>query len=206
MSKSANPIRIKLIENVLINEAGLRCLLDSQPDFQVLKHPHDHDPEVLLMIMNHGKTNGLERVLWITRRHPDANILILCMIEDPYIAKRLIALGVKGVICGHTPPEILFSAIREIAKGKTYIDTAIASAVVVLNNDGDNSPFDTLTLRELEITCLMLNGLTQKEVGEHLFISAHTVANHHTRILKKLCVSNHIELTKLAIRHGLTSV
>lgn len=208
-------IRIRLIEEVPINEAGFRCLLEKEHDFKLLKPVTCESgcrlscanpaPDILLMVMNFGLKCGLECISQIKQRNANIKILVLCMIEDVYIARHLLDLGVKGVICGHTPAMILFRAIRAIAAGGTYVDTNIAQAIVLQESNSSLSPFSTLTLREFEITRMMLDGLNQRQIGENLFISAHTVANHHTNILKKLEVSNHIELTKLAIRHGLTT-
>ena len=207
------PIRIQLIENIAINKAGLYCLLDNQPDFKVLQHLHcqsdcrqictSHKPDVLLMVMGIGTQCGIGCIQQILKRHPDTKIISLCIVEDTHIATNMIELGVKGLLCSHTPPEIMFRAIREVAAGKSYIDTDIARSIASLNNKSESTPFAILSLREYEIVRLMLNGMNQAEIGEHLFISPHTVANHHSHILKKLKVDNHIELTKMAIRHNL---
>jgi len=209
-------IRIRLIEEVPISEAGFRCLLEKEYDFKLLKPVTcesgcciactNSAPDILLMVMNSGLKCGLECISQIKHRNADIKILVLCMIEDVHIARRLLDLRVNGVICGHTPPMILFRAIRVIAAGGTYIDTNIAQSIALQESNSSFSPFSTLTLREFEIIRMMLDGLNQRQIGENLFISAHTVANHHANIMKKMGVSNHIELTKLAIRHGLITV
>jgi len=215
MEKAPYPIRVQLVENSLINEAGLQCLLESEADITVLQHVQcqsvcnhlcvNHNPDVLLMAMNPTGQCGIECVHNIVQRYPRIRILTLCMREDPYLARRLIDIGVKGVVCNHTPPQILLRAIREIAAGNTYIDTHIAQTLATLGNEGESTPFASLTTREFEIMRLLLNGMNQKEIGEHLFISPHTVANHHTNMMRKLHISNPIELTRLAIRHNIIS-
>jgi len=215
MNTSAFPIRIQLIENILISEAGMRCLLSRVQDFSMLEHVLcgvgcgqpcvAHEPDVLLMVLGAGKGCDLDCVKQIVRRHPDIRMLVLCLGEDVHLTKHLIGLGVKGVICGHTPLEIIFRAIREVAAGRSYIDTDVARAVACLGSNGGSDPFACLTIREYEIVRLMLDGLSQEEVGNRLFISAHTVANHHSNIMKKLNIGNHILLTKLAIRHNVTT-
>jgi len=212
---TTTPIRIRLIEEVCIQEAGLRALLEQQPDFHVdnavsckqsCDHPCDRDDfDIMLMTINFGSCCDLECIRRIMLRDATTRIIALCMIEDIYLAKRMLNLGVKGVLCPHSPPTILFRAIRAIANGGTYIDTDIARQLAALSDD-ETSPFDQLSNRELEIVRLLLNGLNQTDIGAHLYISPHTVANHHTNILKKLHVRNHIELTKLAIRHNITSI
>jgi len=215
MGIAASIIRIQLIEDMSISEAGMRCLLENESDFKLLKPVQCEPacrqpcvnpmPDVLLLVMNFGSQCGLECVQLITQRNSDIKILVLCMIEDPHIARRLLELGAKGVICSRTPPNILFRAIREIAAGRTYVDADIARSIAMQASNSATTPFASLTHREFEIARLIVDGVSQQQIGEQLFISAHTVANHHTNILKKLQVSNHIELTKLAIRHGLTT-
>jgi len=213
MNTSVNPIRIQLIEDVLISEAGLRYLLERETDFVILEHARcdtlcrqaciSHNPDIILMVIKSGSLCGLECISKITRNHPDCHILVLCMVDDPYIARRLLDQGVRGVLCGHTPPDILIRAVRKVAAGDVYIDTEIARKVAMLNINDEPSPFTCLTLREHEIARLMLNGFNQKEIAEKLFINERTVANHHSHILHKLNVNNNIELTKLAIKYNI---
>jgi len=212
---TTTPIRIRLIEEVCIQEAGLRALLEQQPDFHVdnavpckqgCDHPCDRDVfDVMLMTINFGSCCHLECIRRIMLRNGTTRIIALCMIEDIYLARRMLNLGVKGVLCPHSPPAILFRAIRAVAHGDTFLDTDIARQLAALSDD-EATPFDQLSNRELEIVRLLLNGLNQTDIGTQLFISPHTVANHHTHILKKLHVCNHIELTKLAIRCNITSI
>jgi len=215
MKNASFQIRIQTIEEEIISEASLHSLLAGQVDFTVLERiqcgsvchhgcTQSHS-DVLLMVVNYGGKRGLECVRQITTRQPDTRIIVLYMIDDPHFAKHFIDLGIKAIVCSHTPPKILFRAIRKVARGETYIDSDIARAISVLVVDNETNPFSSLTHREYDIVRLMLNGFNQKEIGQQLFISPHTVANHHAHILTKLHVSNHIELTKLAIRHGLTT-
>ena len=100
-------------------------------------------------------------------------------------------MGVKGIICGHTPPGIMFRAIRNVTRGELYIDTQVARELATLDVSGKTSPFSKLSSREYEVMRLLVDGQPIKKIAERLYLSPNTVANHHTNILKKLKVSNH---------------
>ena len=211
MAGKIKNIRIRLIEDVPVSEAGFRCLLDKEKDFTVMQSVHCEANcrqacNNLLMVLHEGTEYGIECIRKFIVRYPKTAVLVLCMIEDTHLAQRLINMGAQGILCGHANVDMLSTAVREVARGETYIDTNIASAVAGLVESRTGSPFAGLSNREMEITRMMLNGTGQKDIAAHLFISPHTVANHHANIMKKLGMDNHVGLTRLAIRHKIIKV
>ena len=98
---------------------------------------------------------------------------------------------------------VLVEAVRQIANGNIYIDPDIAQRLAFQKTKGSDSPFQALSTRELEIVCLLAEGLSVNAIANRLALSYKTVANYATQIKSKLEVDTSAELTRLAIRHGL---
>jgi len=206
-------IRVHLVHGQALTAAGLIRLLEDEPDINPVligscAEQCNHacmqpEPDVLLLELSANHNCGLDCIRQIIARHPGAKILILSELSNGLRPAYTLAAGARGFITHQTPPEQLAFAIREVVKGGIYIEPRVAGKMKRSGN-GDNADIVTiLSAREYQIFLLIVEGHNTGDIAKSLHVSDKTVANHHTQIMHKLDVSNPVELTRLAIRHGI---
>jgi len=207
-------INVALVENRLLVAMGLRQLLEAEGDIRVLDIKTDcHTPcaqdcmqpmpDVLVMEPTLDDACGLDCIHRIIARQPEARILALSHDDNAVTAQHALCLGALGFIGKDATADELLEAVRTVAIGKEYIGRDTGRSLLTHRFLGEATLFQALTRREHEIMLLILEGRAAAEISQSLCISTKTLANHHTRILRKLDVSNLVELTRLAIRHGI---
>ncbi len=205
-------IRIMLVDDHAIVRAGFRRLLEQQPDFRVIAEAADadrayalyieHVPDVVVMDLSMPGVSGLDTIRRIVGRQPDARILVFSMHEDAAVAERAIQLGARGYVTKSNAPEILASAVAEVAAGRLALSPDIAKSIAILKLTGDENPLSSLTAREFEIFRLLVGGRPAAEIAKLLNLSGKTVANYHTLIKQKLRLNSDVELVLLAQRQN----
>ena len=135
-------------------------------------------------------------------RDNKARILVFSMHDDLIFVDQAINAGARGYITKSSAPNVLIDAIKEIAKGKTYLEVEAARHLACRKLRGEDSPFSMLSTREFEIFCYLAEGLSTNEIAERLSLSYKTIANYSTQIKNKLNANSIADLTRLAIRHG----
>jgi len=206
-------IRLYLLVHRPLIAAAIKRLLETEKGFNIevyaksdCSRPCSQEcmqpqPDVLVMDPNMHDVCGLDCIRRIRANHPEAKILVLSSQDDEISIGQARKAGAAGFISKYAPPSLLFQAIHHVTAGGTFFDGRHGIRKAAAGNV--DSPLDQLTHREFEILTLMLEGLGSQEISNTLFISRSTVANHHTHILKKLGVSNMVELSKLALKQGL---
>jgi two-component system, NarL family, invasion response regulator UvrY len=207
------PIRILLVDDHAVVRAGFRRLLEQQPDMQVVAEGGEgdraytlfveHEPDVVVIDLTMPGVSGLEVIRRIIARQPVARILVFSMHEDASLAERAIQLGARGYVTKSSAPEILTSAVREVADGKLYLSSDIATSIAILKLTGDANPVKLLSPREFEVFRLLVAGRPLADIAKSLNLSGKTIANYQTLIKQKLGVGNDVELVLLALRHKL---
>jgi two-component system, NarL family, invasion response regulator UvrY len=205
-------IRIMLVDDHAIVRAGFRRLLEQQPDFHVVAEAADadrayalyveHEPDVVVMDLSMPGVSGLDTIRRIIGRQPAARILVFSMHEDASVAERAIQLGARGYVTKSNAPEILASAVAEVAAGKLALSPDIAKSIGILKLTGEENPLNSLTAREFEIFRLLAGGRPAAEIAKLLNLSGKTVANYHTLIKQKLRINSDVELVLLAQRQN----
>jgi two-component system, NarL family, invasion response regulator UvrY len=206
-------IRIMLVDDHAVVRAGFRRLLEQQPDMQVIAEAEggdrpyalfvEHQPDVVVMDLTMPGASGLEIIRRIIVREPAARILVFSMHEDASLAERAIQLGARGYVTKSNPPEILTTAVVEVAAGKLYLSSDIATSIAILKLTGDSNPVKLLSPREFEIFRLLVAGRAVVDIAKFLNLSGKTIANYHTLIKQKLGIATDVELVLLAQRHNL---
>lgn len=211
---SSNPkVRILLVDDHAIVRAGFRYILESECDYEIKEVNtaeeacsvyNEFKPDVVVMDLVMPGMGGLEGVRHIYAKDHKANILVLSMQDVPLYIERARHAGAKGYITKRSVPQELNKAIAAIVKGQAYFSSDISpgSRLKVTNKD-DNEKLSGLSEREFEIFCLMAQGQSVVTISNSLHLSPKTVSNHRTRIMQKLQASSLVEITRLAIRHGL---
>lgn len=210
-SAAFNKIRVLLVDDHAVVRAGYQMLLQNTDDIEVVseadsgelacKHYVDSEPDVVVMDLSMPGMGGLEAIRRIVARDSDARILVFSMHESTVFVEQALQAGARGYITKSSAPEVLIEAIRELAAGKSHIDSEIAQQLAFKKSKGEDTPFSDLSTREFEIFCLLAEGLNTSEISKRLSLSYKTVANYSTQIKSKLDVSTVAEIARIAIRY-----
>jgi len=213
-------IRVLLADDHQIIREGLRSLLTDQKDIEVVAEADNGRsaltfvekirPDIVLMDIAMPDINGIEATRQIKAATPDIRILALSMHSDQRFVGDMLRAGASGYLLKDCAGAELVQAIRTVYEGKVYLSPAIAGIVTegFINPAGAMGvdARQVLTVRELEVVQLLAEGLSTKEVAFKLNVSIKTVETHRKNIFDKLNLSSIAELTKYAIREGLTSL
>jgi two-component system invasion response regulator UvrY len=160
-------------------------------------------PDVVLMDANMPGIGGLEATRRLIRYDPDIKIIAVTVHnEEPYPTKFMQA-GAAGYVTKGADIEEIVIAIRQVKTGKRYITPEIAQEMALKAlNPADESPFDTLSEREMQVMLMITQGQKVPDISEQLFLSPKTVNSYRYRLFEKLKIENDVELTHMAIRYG----
>lgn len=208
--------RLVLADDHALFRKGLRKILEGAPDLEVIGEADDGlallhllkkmAPDVIILDISMPNLGGIEAIHEIKRMQPEAKILIVTMHKDKEYLYRTISAGADGYFLKKDADAELFSAITKVRKGGMYVSPALSE-----EPPGDWEQIrerfrkPILTPREREVLILVAAGKSNKEIGELLFISAHTVERHRANIMEKLSLRNTAELVKYAILKGYAS-
>jgi DNA-binding NarL/FixJ family response regulator len=214
------PYRIVIVEDHTILREGLRALLSTEPQFDVVGEAADGRaamrlcedlvPDLVLMDLSMPRMHGFEAIKEIKRQSPEVKIIALTVHKtDEYILATLQA-GADGYVLKDATHSELVMAIGNVLKGKRYLSPGISEKVIEGYLEGKEtlrtrSAWDTLTRREREILKLIAEGYKNKEVADYLYISLKTVEKHRANLMKKLDLHNAAELTAFAVDKGLVA-
>ncbi len=213
-------IRILLADDHKIVRDGLRALLKNQSGMEVIAEAGDGRstvqmvqellPNVVIMDIAMPDMNGIEATRQITATAPNVKIVALSMHSDKRFVAEMLKAGASGYLLKDCAFEELDNAIRAVIANRTYLSPKIADIIIKdytrLFPKTEFSVFSILTLREREVLQLLAEGKTTKEISSSLNISAKTVETYRKQLMDKLDIHSIAELTKYAVREGLTSL
>jgi len=213
-------VKIILADDHRITREGLLNMLNNQPDMEVIgeaengreavKLAQKLSPDVVIMDVTMPDLNGIDATRMITAKVHDTKVIALSMYSDKQFVQGMIRAGASGYLLKDCAFEELVHAIRAVLPGDTYLSPAIAGIVVEgykrkLSTKG--SPASSiLTNREREVLQLVAEGRNTQTIASRLDISVKTVETHRRQVMEKLKIFTIAELTKYAIREGLTSL
>lgn len=213
-------INVILADDHMIVREGLKLLLQNQKNIAVVGEAENGrkavelalklKPDVVIMDIGMPDMNGLAATRGILDLEPDIKVLMLSMHTDKRFVSKALREGVSGYILKECASAELVEAINTVVSGKTYLSPKIAD--VVINDyrkqlmDKEYSAEAVLTKKERETLQLFAEGKTTKEIAHLLSVSIKTVETHRSRIMEKLDMHSIAELTKFAVREGLTSI
>lgn len=206
-------IRVFIVDDHALVRAGMRMILSAETDIEVLGEAESGEealpqirrlkPDVVLCDLHLPGVSGLEVTERVVRGDHGTRVIIVSVLEDGPLPKRLIAAGASGYVGKGGDAVELLRAVRDVARGKRYLASGIAQNLALSGMGGD-SPFDALSPRELEIALLLTQGLRQENIAKRLSLSAKTVNTHKTRLFEKLSINDNIALARLVRQYGLT--
>lgn len=215
---SSTKIRVLLADDHTILRAGLKMMLNAQPDIEVVGEASDGRqavseahrllPDVILMDITMPDCNGIEATKQVKRTLPDIRVLVLTMHENEEYLFQMLRAGASGYMLKEAADTDLISAIRVVSSGRFYLSPSAQSMMVSdylqrVRTGEERDSYSALTEREREILKLVAEGYTNNQIGERLFISPKTVDTHRTHIMDKLNLHSRAELVKYAMRRGL---
>jgi two-component system response regulator NreC len=208
----ADSIRIVLADDHAVVRSGLRMLLDSESDFEVVAEASDaesaqryvrgHHPGVLVLDLNMPGGSSLEAIPIIRKESPDTQIVVLTMQQEPAFAREALRAGALGYVLKEAADEELVEAVRRAAVGKSYLNPRLGARIA---SEPPPGPPDDLSEREVDVLRLIALGHTNVEIGEQLYLSVRTVETHRSHIQQKLMLSTRSELVGYALERGLIS-
>lgn len=210
-------ITIMLVDDHVLFRSCLREVLSRQDGFQVIGEAGNGReavelygkvrPGLVVMDVAMPLMNGIEASRQIVEKHPNARILALSMHRTVAHARGIIQAGASGYALKTRPISELFVAIRTVYEGNTFLTPEIAQVLVMDYRNGqiDQGGFATLTKRQREVLQLVAEGHTTKAIASLLDVSSKTVESHRTQLMEKLHLHSIAELTRYALREGLTS-
>jgi DNA-binding NarL/FixJ family response regulator len=212
-------IKVMIADDHQIMREGLRTMLEKEHDIQVVGEAVDGRmterlarellPDVIIMDVAMPDLNGIEATRQIVAELPGTKIIALSMHDDRRFVLNMFKAGAAGYMLKDCAFKDLAKAIRVVMANKTYLSHEIADIVVkdylASSSPTESSVFQVLSPREREVLQLIAEGKTSGQIADDLHISVKTVESHRQQIMMKLKIKSVAELTKYAIREGLTS-
>lgn len=210
-----NKIRVLLADDHAIVREGLKSLVNSQPDMEVIGEAPDGlaavgmtselDPDVAVVDVSMPGLNGAQVTTKLREACPDRKVLVLTVHEDKGYLRLLLEAGASGYVLKRAAASELVQAIRAVAGGGTYLDPALASSVVddfVRPGAEREVPAVELSEREGEVVRLIALGYSNKEIAAQLKLSVKTVETYKTRSMEKLHIRSRVDIVRYAAKRG----
>jgi two-component system response regulator NreC len=212
-------IRVVIADDHAILRSGLKLLVNSQDDMEVVAEAADGKqavertretaPDVALLDLSMPQNGGMEALQKIIERGAKTRVVVLTMYDDPAYLRSALASGASGYVLKRSVDGDLLSAIRAVHRGGVFVDPSLAKVLVqdvVANNrakNGQSRPPQLLSDRELQVLRLVARGFSSKQIAGQIFVSAKTVETYRARLLEKLNLRTRSDLVRYAVHMGL---
>ena len=215
------PTRILLADDHAILRAGLRLLIDNQPDLQVVGEAgngletvarvRDLHPDLVLLDLNMPELDGLSAIPLLKQESPTLKIMILTMHDDVDYLEEALRAGASGFLLKQAVDVELLTAIRAVVRGETYVHSAMTKKLLqktapqlsATQAGEEPDPWKQLSDREHDVLIRVAKGYTNAQIAQELFLSVKTVETYRARGMEKLNLGTRAQLVKAAIEHGL---
>jgi len=212
---SNTKIRVLLADDHRILRKGVRMLIDSQPDMEVVGEARngreaidatrEAKPDVVIMDISMPELNGIESARQICDEIKNVKIIALSMHRDSVYVREILRAGASGYLVKDSEDDDLVRAIRAVHRGEAFLSPAISDAVLSDYRRHVSNPIDLLTSREREVLTMVADGKTNKEIANTLNLSVYTVESHRGSVMEKLNLHNTGDIVRFALRNGLIS-
>ena len=192
------------IKRILEDVRGIKVIGEADCGEAAVKWCRNNDPDIVLMDMDMPGIGGIEAIKKILRYKPDIKIMVLTVHTEDPLPSKVMQAGASGYMSKHAKPEEVIHAVRQVHSGQRYLAPDIAQQIALCRIDpsANENPFHQLSDRELQIMMMITKGEKVQDISERLNLSPKTVNSYRYRLFEKLGISGDVELTHLAIRHG----
>ena len=212
------PIRVVLADDHVLIRAGLRALLHSLPNIEVIAEASDgheaveviarHQPDVVIMDIGMPGLNGVDSTRRIVKQFPGTRVVILSMHANEEYVGRALEAGAMGYLLKGAEPAELELVFKAVMRGETYLSPSIAKHLVqdyLSHRKEKTQPLPDLTARQREVLQLIAEGCSTKDIANKLKLSVKTVDTHRSELMHRLDIHEVAGLVRYAIRTGLVS-
>jgi len=206
-------IKVILVDDHELVRTGFRMILQREPDIDVcgeagtaeegLRLIRTLAPDVALIDVHMPGMSGIELTERVERSRLATRIVVVTVVDDARFPKRLLDAGALGYLTKGCSACELVSAVRQVVAGRRYLAPAVAQQLALATLDGNGSPFDSLSSRELEVAMMLVSGKPLTTIGAQLNLSPKTVSTYKQRLMDKLQVDHILSLAHLMTVHGL---
>ncbi len=198
------------LKNLLEKQSGLNVVAETKDGLEAVRLVREHLPDLIIMDITMPGLNGIGAARRIKEVCPTAKIIILSMHADRRYVLEALKAGASGYLLKDSAFDELIQAIKAVFKSKIYLSPDITDVLVrdylVNERDGDPTAYSLLSAREREVLQLLAEGKSTRQTADKLSISVKTVETHRQQLMQKLNLHSVAELTKYAVREGLTTL
>lgn len=213
-------IKVLLADDHAVVRDGLRALLEASSEVEVIGDAANGrqavelvgelNPDIVIMDISMPELNGIDAARQILGTSPQVGVIILSMLGTSDHIFTALQAGVKGFLLKESAGREVMEAVRSVHGGETYFSRPITSTLITdylqARRDTQTGTLESLSARENEILCMVVEGKTSAEIGDILHLSPKTVETYRSRMMQKLGISDLPQLFKFAIKHGLLSL
>lgn len=208
-------ITVLVADDHAMVRTGIVRMLEEAPDISVVGQVASGEeairqcrvlqPNVVLMDVRMPGIGGLEATRKLCQTSPKTRIVAVSAYDQEPMPSRLLKAGAAGYVSKEASEDEILAAIRQVAKGRRYLSPMVAQTIALKTYDDEEggSPFDCLSDREMQICLMIANCQKVHDIAEDLHITSKTVNSYRYRMFEKLNIDGDVELTHLAMRHGL---
>jgi two-component system, NarL family, response regulator NreC len=210
-------IRVLIADDHAILRSGLRMLIDAQADMTVVAEAQNGNeaieiaqatsPDVVILDVTMPERGGLHAIHDILKRNSETRILLLTMHEEAAYLRTAVAAGASGYVLKKSVDANLLSAIRAVSKGRTYVDSELASELIQdtlpERARSANKVTEVLSERELQVLKLVAEGFSSREIAAQIFVGVKTVETYRGRFAEKLGLTSRADIVRYALETGL---
>ena len=207
-------IRTLLVDDHAVVRSGLRRVLETEPDIEVVGEAGDareamfearaHKPDVVVVDVGMPGKSGIQAIPDLLSEAPDTRVLVLSMQDDPRYVREAFEAGAAGYVLKEAADTDVVTAVREVASGSQYVHPTLGARLVAAEAaERRRAEADPLSERERDVLRLLALGHTNQEIAKMLYISVRTAETHRAHIMQKLRLRTRAELVRYALEHGL---
>jgi DNA-binding NarL/FixJ family response regulator len=205
-------VTVLLVDDHAVVREGYRRLLERHGDIVVVGEAgdadsaqalfHSLDPQIVVMDISLPGVSGIEVLRLMLAQRPQTRVLMFSMHEEVIFAKRALQAGAYGYVTKASAPQVLVQAVHALQRGKRYLSATVAEQMALIHASTENGTADSLSVRELEVLRLLVQGQTVRSIAQHMGLNPKTVANHQSAIKSKLGAETPMQLLMKASSCG----
>jgi DNA-binding NarL/FixJ family response regulator len=205
-------VTVLLVDDHAVVREGYRRLLERHGDIVVVGEAgdadsaqalfHSLDPQIVVMDISLPGVSGIEVLRLMLAQRPQTRVLMFSMHEEVIFAKRALQAGAYGYVTKASAPQVLVQAVHALQRGKRYLSATVAEQLALIHASTENGTADSLSVRELEVLRLLVQGQTVRAIAQHMGLNPKTVANHQSAIKSKLGAETPMQLLMKASSCG----